>query len=372
MIGVLFFIVTLLALVLVHEFGHFGAARWFGVAVEEFGFGFPPAIAKKRWGKTTYSFNWLPLGGFVRIKGEENAVAEPDSFSVQSSWRRAVIIVAGVVMNLLVVVILFTVGFSVGLPQELDQPLPSAARVRDVRHQVAAVMPDSPASSALVPGDVIVAIDGQTFNALSELQAYIRGHSDSILNLTVERGGTQNTVSLQPTRLRLDDGEIYGLGVSLFTTGVVAYPFYRAPLEAVRLTGKLFGLIAKTLGELVVGLLRGAPTAVDVTGPIGIAILTTEVVHLGWIFFLQFVAILSLNLAFINLLPFPALDGGRLLFILIEIIRRRPVSEATEGRIHRWGFTFLILLVLVVTYFDLNRFGGVFGGWLEGLKRFVF
>ncbi|OGL86892.1 hypothetical protein A3I40_04155 [Candidatus Uhrbacteria bacterium RIFCSPLOWO2_02_FULL_48_12] len=371
MVGVLTFILTLLVLVLVHEFGHFWAARWFGVGVEEFGFGFPPAVIKKRFGQTVYSLNWIPLGGFVKIKGEESAVADADSFSVQAPWRRAIIIVSGIIMNLAVVVILFTVGFSVGLPQEINEELPPGARAQDIRHQVAAVMPKSPAFDVLKGGDAIITIDGREFEALSSLQSYIRSHPNDTLNLTIERDQQQQTITLKPALLQVGDEEVYGLGVSLFTTATVSYPIYRAPWEAVKLTGRLFWLIAKTLGDIVVGLIRGAPAPVDVTGPIGIAILTTQVVDLGWIFILQFVAVLSLNLAFINLLPFPALDGGRLFFILIEIIRRRPVPEHIEGRIHRWGFTVLLLLVLVVTYFDLKRFGGAFDSWLMSLRHLV-
>lgn len=371
MLGVLIFIIILLVLVLVHEFGHFGAARLFGVAVEEFGFGFPPAVIKKRFGQTVYSLNWIPLGGFVKIKGEESALTDADSFSVQPPWRRAVIIAAGIIMNLMLVVILFTIGFSVGFPQELDQASSAGARVRDIKHEIVAVMPKSPAFNALESGDVIISIDGHQFANLSDLQLYIRSHSNDALNLIIERGQKQQTISLRPALLKVGDEEIYGLGISLFTTATVAYPIYRAPWEAVKLTGKLFGLIAKTLGDIMVGLIRGAPAPIDVTGPIGIAILTSQVVDLGWIFILQFVAVLSLNLAFINLLPFPALDGGRLFFILIEVIRRRPVSEHIEGRIHRWGFTALLILVLVVTYFDLKRFGGAFGNWLMSLRHLV-
>ena len=371
MIGVLVFIATLLVLVLVHEFGHFAAARLFGVGVEEFGFGFPPAIIKKKFGQTIYSFNWIPLGGFVRIKGEDKIIGEPDSYSSQSPWRRAVIILSGVLMNLLLVVVLFSIGYTVGLPQELGDTPPTGARVRNISHHIAAVMPASPADGVLKAGDVIVSIDEKKFQTLADLQSYIRAHREAELNLAIDRDSELYTVSIQPALLKVEDGEVYGVGVSLFTTGVISYPVYRAPLAAAQLTAKLFGIIAVTLGELVAGLFRGAPVPVDIAGPVGIALITTQVVGLGWIFILQFVAVLSLNLAFINLLPFPALDGGRLLFIIIEIIRRRPVSEELEGRVHRWGFTVLIILVMVVTYFDLRRLGGVFDGLWDRLREIL-
>lgn len=362
MLGVLTFVAVLLVLVLAHEYGHFVVARWFGVGVEEFGFGFPPAIVKKQWHGTTYSLNWVPLGGFVRIKGEERAVVAPDSFSAQPALWRAAIIVAGVVMNILLAVMLLTVGLMSGLPQDVSDGAPAGARVRDVRHNVAAVLAASPAAGHLDVGDAIVALDGRTMMTVRDVQAYVRSRVGETVQVTVERDGRTKNIALTPALLSGTPSPVYGLGVELFTTALVSYPFYRAPFEAARLTGQLLVRITATLGETLWSFVQGRGAGVDVAGPIGIAVLTSHVARLGWVFLLQFVSLLSLNLAFINLLPFPALDGGRLLFIGLEVVRRRPVSEAFESQVHRWGFAILIMLVLIVTYFDLQRFAHLFQG----------
>lgn len=357
MLGVLAFIVTLLVLVLVHEWGHFKAARWFGVAVEEFGFGFPPAIFKRKLGATVYSFNSIPLGGFVRIKGEEQSVNESDSYSMQPAHRRAAIIVAGVAMNMLLTIFLFTVGFTFGLPVDVSNELPSGATVKNMKLQIVNVLPESAASGRLLPGDEIITIDGYSFNTVKEVQSYtLRSEPDEV-NVLVKRGGANEEIPIDLSALPNSNSKLYGLGIELYATAYVSYPFYRAPFEAVRMTGDLFGRIMIALIDLVRGFVRGTEVSFDVAGPVGIAVLTSEVAKMGWPFFIQFVALLSLNLAFINILPLPALDGGRLLFIIIEVLRRRPVSEKLERQIHSWGFVALLFLVVIVTYFDLRNFG---------------
>jgi regulator of sigma E protease len=202
---------------------------------------------------------------------------------------------------------------------------------------------------------------------LQDLQRYIRGSEPTgqPLAVAVERAGSAHVVSLQPRQL---EQGIYGLGVSLFSHGVVSYPLARAPLAAVQLTAELFALIVRTLAGVAAGFWQGTPVPVDVAGPVGIAVLTSQVVSLGWTSLLHFMAVLSINLAFINLLPFPALDGGRLVFIGLEVIRGRAVAREVEGRVHRWGFAVLLVLVAVVTYFDLKRFGGVFSTWWDSIR----
>ena len=363
MVGVVVFILVLLILVLVHEWGHFAAARLFGVGVEEFGFGFPPAIARRQWGNTTYSFNWLPLGGFVRIKGEERVVNEADSFSAQRPSRRAAIILAGVAMNVLLTILLLTIGFNLGLPQDLSQEAPDGAIVSQVRHHVVEVLPGSPAAGRLEANDAIVTIDGQAFATLVELQRYIRSHGQQQLLLSVERGDRTMIAAITPTLLTAGGEERYGIGVGLFTTGEVSYPWYRTPFEAIRLTGDLFVRIVQTMWQAATDLWYGRGASVDVAGPVGIAVITSQVTKLGFVYLVQFVALLSLNLAFINLLPFPALDGGRLLFIVLEVLRGKAVDENLEARMHRWGFTVLLLVVLFVTYLDVHRLSSLFREW---------
>lgn len=363
MLGVIAFILTLLVLVLVHEWGHFAAARWFKIGVEEFGFGFPPALFKKKFGETTYSFNWIPLGGFVRIKGEDEADQGPDSFASRPVYQRATVIAAGVIMNIVTAVVLLTVGYAVGIPQELTDTVPAGARIESVQHQIVAVLPEGPGAAALQAGDRVLSINDQTFRTLTELQQYIRSRDGQTVQIIVERGDQSQTIQLQPRVWR--EGQPAGLGIQLFSSGTVSYPWYQAPVAAVRATAGMFTLIASTLWDAAAGALRGQSTGVDIAGPIGIAVITNEVIGLGWATLLVFVATLSVNLAFVNILPIPALDGGRLLFVLIEAVRRRPVSKAFEAALHRWGFVLLLGLVIVVTVLDLKRFSGFFTNLLQ-------
>lgn len=355
MLGIIAFLVALLVLVLVHEYGHYKAARWFGVAVEEFGFGFPPRIVGKKIGETVFSLNWLPLGGFVRIKGEEDKVDDFDSFSSQSVWKRGLIIVAGVVMNLLLAVFLFTFGFTAGMPQELSEPASASAMVRSVKHQVIGVVPNSPAASVLQVGDAIERLDETIFADRTSLQQYIRAHDGEIL-VTFRRDDQVIMAPISPTEFQVPSGDTArGLGIELVTSGVVSYPIYEAPVRAVGMVATIFWLIATTLGGMLVQLFQGMPVSTDVAGPVGIAVISGQVASLGFIAYVQFLALLSINLAFVNLIPFPALDGGRLLFVIIEAVRRRPVSRELEMSLHRYGFLALLLLVLIVTYVDLQH-----------------
>ena len=345
MLGILAFFLALLILVLIHEYGHFKAARIFGVGVEEFGFGFPPTAYAKKIGETIYSLNWLPLGGFVRIKGEDSQIKSYDSFSAQPVWKRLAIVAAGVVMNLVLAIILFSVGYGIGLPQEIATAAPAGAIVRNLRHEIVAVLPKSPAARVFVPGDEIININGQTFSGRTALQEYIRSHANSDLSVTYRHQGNAAVVNVRPAPLDLPEAAapVYGLGIELVTSGTVTYPAYLAPVAATITVAKLFGLIGSTLWGVVHSLVVRAPVGVEVAGPIGIAVLSGQVAELGFVAYLQFIALLSINLAFVNLIPFPALDGGRLLFLVIEGVRRRPVSSSLEMRIHRWGFVILNL-----------------------------
>lgn len=361
MFGVIAFILTLLFLVLVHEWGHFFSARRLGVKVEEFGFGFPPQIAKKHWRGVDYTFNWLPFGGFVRLKGEESEDRSPDSFSVQSAWKRSVIVLAGVFMNLVVAVVLFSVVAGMGVRQDITTGVDDSAQVSNVSHLVVAVVPNGPSAEILKPGDEIIQVDGQEFTTLSNLQNYLQTESGSV-ELLLNRDSGEEKVEVTPSVFSVAESseQFRGIGVQLQSVGDVKYSWWLAPIEGIKMTWEIFSLIATTVWDAIVGLFSSEKTAspLEVTGPVGIAVLTGDVVKLGATIFLQFVAILSVNLAFLNLLPIPALDGGRFAFLLFEMITRRPVSERIELSLHRIGFSLLLLLVIVVTIIDVGRFSG--------------
>lgn len=353
------FFVVLLVLVLAHEWGHFFSARRLGIGVEEFGFGFPPRLAAITKKGVKYSFNWLPLGGFVKLKGESgNNITDPDSFAVQKPWKRAVVLVAGVFMNLILAFVLLSIGFMTGMPVTVDDN--EVAMARDVKIQVAAISPDSPAQAAGIQiGDVIIGLDGQQFRNLSELQAYIASHAESSLEIKLQRQGQILTTQAQPMVLP-SVPERAVLGVSLLQTGIISYPWYEAIWRGAQATIIFTKEIILAFANLFRGLVVSRQVPADLTGPVGIAVIAGQAVEMGFAYILQFAALLSINLALINILPFPALDGGRLLFVVIEKIRRKPADAKIEALVHNIGFVLLMLLVVLITYRDLMRLSSGF------------
>ncbi len=351
---VLLFLVVLSVLVFVHEAGHFFAARFMGIAVEEFGFGFPPRAFGIKRGETIYSINWIPLGGFVRLKGETGGEKAPDSFASQALWKRLIVLLAGVVMNVVLATVLLSVGFAVGVPQEVGGSLPSGARVRDHVVRIEAVLPETPAARAgFVVGDTLRAIEGTPVENMDGFRAQIGQRAGQATIVQVERNKQTQTLTVTPEVLA--ETHAPGIGVGLIETGIVSYPWYLAPVAGARATVSYLGAMFASFGDLLTTLVRTGKPSADVAGPVGIAVLTGAVAKLGILYMLQFVALLSLNLAVVNVLPIPALDGGRVLFLFIERIRGRAVSSNIEDRIHQIGFVLLLLLVAVVTFHDIGR-----------------
>lgn len=382
-ITIIIFILVLSVLVFSHELGHFFTARRLGVKAEEFGFGFPPRAvglyrnkAKKwRWvfgGRTSdslaasadedlhpapkstiYSLNWLPLGGFVKIKGENgDGKSDKDSFAAQKIWKRVVILSAGVIMNVILAWALFSVGYMIGLPQASSDVAKNAI-ISDSGIMIGAVLPESPAALAgLEPGDTVTHVNNENVPTESLFQEKIGASGDQVVNLTVERGEETLNIMAIPTSL---DGGTAKLGVSIFASGTVRYPFFTALIEGAKLTGFMLKEIVVAFGSLFANLFQGNSVGDQFSGPIGIADITGQAARLGFIYLLQFTALLSLNLAVINILPFPALDGGRILFLLIEKIKGRPVKQELEVLIHNIGFLLLITLIIFVTYKDIAR-----------------
>nr|MBD3359294.1 RIP metalloprotease RseP [Candidatus Buchananbacteria bacterium] len=365
---VLIFIIILGLLVFVHEFGHFITAKKMGMKVEEFGFGFPPrAWSKKGKDGVVYSVNWIPLGGFVKIKGEEGGNREdPDSFAYKKPWKRAIVLSAGVFMNFLLCAVLLSIGFLIGLPQAVDQEALEQGLVKDYRVQVVSVLDDKPAQEAGVDlGDQLLAVDGQEIKGVSNLIEYNSDKIGQTVTYKIARDDQVLTKEIEVVDIGNGRG---GVGIGLVETGIVSYPIHQAVWHGFKLTGVLTKEIVFAFGGIIKNLVIGQPVGVQVSGPVGIAVLTGQVAQLGFIYILQFTALLSLNLAIINFIPFPALDGGRLVFLAIEKIRNKPVSQKVEGLIHMIGFSLLMLLVIVVTFQDVLRyvdFAGIFGGFFQ-------
>lgn len=371
MLTVIIFIAILGLLVLVHEAGHFFVARKNGVKVEEFGFGIPPRMfgvwrdAERKWHfltkidennkppETIYSINWLPIGGFVKIKGEDGEATGPDSFSQKKLWQRAIIVVAGVTMNFLLTIILLAIGFGLGIPTALDGQTPSNATIRDRHIEITTVLKSSPAAKAeLKAGDTIQMIDGQTFANLEAARIYIK---ESAKPLAIEIKRDNETLTKIVTTAFLEETGHRGLGVGLLETGLVSYPWYLAAWKGVTETFRMFGEIIKSFYHVFKNIFAGRGVSADLSGPVGIAVLTGRAARLGFIYLLQLAAMLSLNLAFINAMPFPALDGGRLLFFAIEAITGKPVKKEREHLAHTIGFFILLGLIALVTFRDISH-----------------
>lgn len=382
-VTIIIFLAVLSLLVFVHELGHFVTARRFGVRADEFGFGFPPrAIGFYRnkagkWRKvlggktyeslenetkadlvpakeaTIYSLNWLPIGGFVKIKGEnDNGDIATDSFAAKKIWKRIVILSAGVIMNVILAWFLFSVGYMIGMPQATTDAGPKA-RVSEAMVAIIDVRADSPAASAgLVTGDFIVSVNGQEVALEKDLQELVGANANQEVTLVIEREGQEMTLTVTPEQSEEGKGVI---GVGIMAAGTVSYPFFSALIEGAKTTGWLLKEIFVAFGGLIKSLFGGESVGADFAGPIGIANITGQAARLGFAHLLQFTALLSLNLAVINILPFPALDGGRILFLIVEKIKGKPVRRDIEAVAHNIGFILLITLIIFVTYKDIIR-----------------
>lgn len=356
----LVFLIVLSVLVLVHEAGHFITARRAGMRVDEFGFGFPPRVWSFRRGGTVYSINLIPFGGFVRIFGEEGEHrTAAGSFSHASFWWQLAVIVAGVAMNFLLAVILLIIsnfgGLRVGVFDEA-----TLVRATDRKVQILQVTPDSPASAGgLRPLDEIVGFR-DTDNTLiptltsEDVQKFAYSHAGTEVEIVVRRG---NDVQDIPLQLRSVLGPGQGpIGISLALTGVIRYPWYESIWRGAVDASRLFLATIVGYWGLLSSLFSTGSLGADVSGPIGIAALTGQAARVGFTYLLQFMAMISVNLAVLNILPFPALDGGRAVIVIAEKLRGRALRESTERGINALGFALLLALMVAVTVKDIVKF----------------
>ncbi len=345
-ITILIFLVILAVIILAHELGHFITAKAFGVKVEEFGLGFPPRLIGIRRGETLYSLNAIPLGGFTKMAGEEDP-KEPRSLASKSVGVRIIVLSAGSIMNALLPLLLFSIAFMVPHDVVLEPTV------------VATVSPDSPAESAgIEPGDTLLGINGKMINNFSELQRYLFLNLGEEVDILVEHSdATTEEVQLIP-RWKPPEGE-GAIGIerdaefALANRTVVSQyePFWEAiPMGASECV-ETFVLFKNEIIRIFIG-----ASSLQVTGPVGIAQMTGEVAKAGVSPLLEFAGFISINLAIINLFPLPALDGGRIVFVLIEWVRRgKRISPKTEGLVHLIGFALLIAAMIAVAYQDIAR-----------------
>jgi regulator of sigma E protease len=335
---------VLSVLVLVHELGHFVVAKRAGIKVQEFGFGYPPRLIGVKVGETVYSINLLPLGGFVKMLGENGSPGDPGSFASKSKRVRAAVLIAGSAMNLLLVPTLFSIGLMVGEPVPCD----ACGTV-----QVYGVQSASPAEEAgLKPGDLFVSLGGQPIRNTDDVRLVVRAIGEQPLTAVVRRDATEVPVQVTPRISGPDAQPTIGiqLGPEVVT---VRYPIWQAVPMAIQRTGDLIRLFFAGLGQMIT---REAPA--ELAGPVGIAQMTGQAARAGWAYLLQFTAFLSLNLAFFNILPIPGLDGARLAFVIVEGLRGRRLNPQTEGVIHFIGLMLLLTLMAFVSVNDVQRLIG--------------
>jgi len=366
LLTIIVFILILGLLIFAHELGHFISAKKAGVRVEEFGFGFPPRIFGFKKGETIYSLNLIPVGGFVKIFGEDPPSPEATeggrrskslrAFYNKPIWQRAIILVMGVIMNLFVAGILLSIVHGIGMPSIVDSG--QEANYRNVQIQIVETAKNSPAEKAGIKiGDSILSLTYKSekieVNEIEDVQKFVAFHAGQEITMQIKRGNEILNLNIIP---RVNPPKEEGaLGIAMAKTGLISYPWYLAVLKGFETLGKMFVAMIGLFWLLIKNLILKGTMIGEVAGPVGIFSLTSQFVKLGWIYVLQFAAILSINLAILNALPFPALDGGRLLFLLIEKIKGKPIKFRTERVANTLGFAILIGLMIIVTLRDVIK-----------------
>jgi regulator of sigma E protease len=365
LLSALAFVLLLTVLIIIHEWGHFIAARKAGVVVEEFGFGLPPqGKVLFRQGGTDFSINWIPFGGFVRLKGENAMTAkqrtEPGSFAAASIPARIVILTAGVFMNFILAIALLTVGFSVGrwVPTYFSVEEMQAAADRGVISMelgvlIEEVVSGGTAAQVGVPErSVLLAVDDIPVIDPAAVQSIQEGKRRVTYTLLTGDGFSEEVTMTVP----LDEGKS-GVLISVYPRNLSApeRPLPTAFMLALRETRVMTKQTVLGITQLFTSLAQSGRVPDGITGLVGIAQLTHVSVQQGFMVYLRLVALLSLSLAVLNIFPFPALDGGRLVFVLAELISRRPVNRRFELTVNAIGFFMLLGVIFLITFYDIIR-----------------
>jgi len=357
---------SLIILMIIHEFGHFIIAKKFGVRVDEFGIGYPPRLFGKKIGETIYSVNWIPLGAFVKIYGEEGGLDDYRSFTNLKIWQRALIIIGGVAAFWIAAIIIFSIVFAMGTDLPVgDQDVQGLA---NAQIKIVEISRNSPASQAgLKIADTIkdIKIGGvdTKINKIADFQKITGDNKGKEITITINRNNKIFDVSLTPRLNPPADQGAVGVGLERMATLIKKYPFYEAPIQGIIYTWQttvnaLKGLYS-VLANLVAG--KGAPQGAEFAGPLGITVFLANAASYGIGFFLYFIGIICVFISIFNLFPIPALDGGKLVFLLIEKIKGKPVSVKVEQGITMLFFIILIALSLFITIrFDIPRISDYF------------
>ena len=364
--SILIFLIVLVVLIVAHEFGHFIVAKKSGIRVDEFGIGFPPKLFGVKKGETEYTVNAMPFGGFVKIFGEnpdEESLYGPDSahsFVNKPKYIQAGVIVAGVFFNILLAWILFSAGFMSGLPMPVGS-VPEGASIHNPVLVVTGVEAGTPAAlSGFVAGDKIVALEeGMTrldVISVPSVQSFIAPREGKSIAVSVKHGDEMLQKLVVPAAGIVPDRA--AIGITMDMVGTVKLSLLSAIFEGGKLALVLTWETIKAFGNLIADMFAGTADFSGIAGPVGIVGLVGDASEFGFVYLLGFVAIISINLAVLNLIPFPALDGGRLLFLIIETIKGSPMNPKITNVIHTVGFVVLIGLLLAVTWNDVARLVG--------------
>jgi regulator of sigma E protease len=342
-ISIFTFLVIIIVLILAHEIGHLVAAKSTGITVEEFGLFYPPRLASFKWRGTLYSINAIPLGGFCKMAGEENPDV-PGSLASKNTPVKLLTLSAGSLMNFLLPILLFSIAYMI--PHN---------EITEGSVKILEVSEGSPAALAgILPGDTIISVDGKDILSSNDVSRYIQMNLGADIEMTVlHENGTMETVSLVP-RWKPPEGE-GSVGIMPSTENAVveemSYPFWVAIPKGFSSCFETFVLFKNG----IIGMIIGA-VPFQVAGPVGIASVTGEIARAGMSPLLEFAAFLSMNLAIVNLFPLPALDGGRIAFVLLQWVRRgKRISPKTEGWVHAIGFALLMIFFLAITFQDILR-----------------
>ena len=362
LLSIIVFILLLGVLVFVHELGHFVVAKWTGMRVDEFALGFPPRLFGVKRGDTTYAINALPLGGYVRIHGEgADADQEPDerAFPNRPIWTRIVTIIAGVFMNLLFAFLVLTIAFSIGFyapdPGLATSP---GATLLSSQVMISGIQKDSPADRAgLQPGDIVQSVkagdlsEAKTLTTLQELQTYTKqeqNRGEDQLQINYQRDGQDGQVTATINKTGA------ALGVYIDAMSVVRLPIWRSAVVAVQEIWAIITLTWQALGQFVHTLFYHAKLDGTVSGPVGIYQAASSATRTGAMAVIFLAVELSVNLALLNILPFPPLDGGKLFFLLVELMfRRRVIRHEIEAGITYAGVAILFCLIVAVSINDI-------------------
>lgn len=335
MMSILIFFSVLSLLVLVHELGHFLAAKKASIRVEEFGIGLPPRIIGIQRGETIFSINLLPFGGFVRLTGENEEVNDDKSFSRKSPLKRGLVLSAGVFCNILLGFLIFWGLFIKGAPSISNQVVIQEVQSGSTAEQV-----------GIQKNDVIVSLNSQELSLASEVSEYIDENSGKEVLVKIRRDNKELIFSAIPSPK---------LGVVISNLSIKKLSFFKAGLRALQEIITVLATLIFGIFILVKNILIQKPVLHEIAGPIGIAQMTNQAASMGIIFLFQLIAFLSVNLGFVNFLPLPALDGGRIAFVLLEVLTKKKINPRIERTIHGIGMAALLILLVLISVQDVMR-----------------